>query len=294
MRAVPQSSRPPSLASTALLTHCMIASIPSMEPTFNMLAERLLATLDSRDPSLPAYWVAVAGGPGAGKSTLADAVTDRVNARLPGSTVVLPMDGFHYSKARLRELDPPNADHYLPRRGAPWTVMHALHMAVSYVGRPYIPHGIASHPVYSLRCLCCVQFDAEGLCDALRAAKATGEASLPTYCRVRSDPVPGGAVLKPSHRCVIVEGNYLLMRDDPRWAPLEELWDERWYVSCASAAEQRERLINRHLETWNDEKSARWGEGRIGAAARADANDVKNMEIIAASAPFADLLIESI
>ena len=72
------------------------------------------------------------------------------------------------------------------------------------------------------------------------------------------------------------------------------LWDERWYAQCASAEEQRQRLIWRHLETWNDEKAARWGAGEAGAAARADANDVLNMQLIAPSAKFADLTVESL
>ena len=72
------------------------------------------------------------------------------------------------------------------------------------------------------------------------------------------------------------------------------MWDERWYIQCASADEQRQRLISRHLETWNAEKAARWGAGEAGAAARADANDVLNMQLIAPSAQFADLTIESL
>ena len=50
----------------------------------------------------------------------------------------------------------------------------------------------------------------------------------------------------------------------------------------------------RHYETWNDEKSARWGAGLEGAAARADANDVLNMELIAPSEAYAELVIESV
>ena len=90
-----------------------------------------------------------------------------------------------------------------------------------------------------------------------------------------------------------MEGNYLLL-DDERWAPLAALWDERWFVRCASAAEQRKRLIARHLETWSEAKAAFWGEGEAGAAARADANDVLNMELIAPSQKHADLTIESL
>jgi pantothenate kinase len=231
-----------------------------MAATYDRLAARLLDRL-SMIPNVDGrtWWVGIAGGPGAGKSTLAEAVCARVNKAAGAEiSVVLPMDGFHYSRARLRELDPPDAAAYLPRRGALWT------------------------------------FDAELLCAALARAKSTGEASLPTYSRVLSDPVPGGVELRKIHRCVLVEGNYLLMKQDTKWAPLMELWDETWFVSCQSEAEQRRRLIARHLETWNEEKARRWGEGEAGAAARADANDVKNMRLIAPCAQHADLQIDSV
>ena len=66
--------------------------------------------------------IGISGPPGAGKSTLAAAVAGRVNrAQGRECCVVLPMDGFHYSRAQLCALDPPDAASYLPRRGAPWT-----------------------------------------------------------------------------------------------------------------------------------------------------------------------------
>ena len=43
-----------------------------------------------------------AGGPGAGKSTLAAAVAARSAADFGVEAAVLPMDGFHYSRAALR------------------------------------------------------------------------------------------------------------------------------------------------------------------------------------------------
>lgn len=249
---------------SALSSACMAAVISGatdarMVETYNSLSKQLLRTMAERDQAgAPPLWVGIAGGPGAGKSTLAAAVAERVNAAAPGSCVVLPMDGFHYSRARLREIDPPDAANFLPRRGAPWT------------------------------------FDAEALCEALRDANRVGEASLPTYSRQLSDPVDGGVRLEHSHRCVLVEGNYLLLRDEPRWAALDDLWQERWFVKCASAEEQRRRLIARHLETWNEEKTARWGPGEAGAAARADANDVKNMELIAPCEQYADRVVQSL
>jgi len=227
-----------------------------MTSTYNKLAQHLLSV-----PRARPYWVCIAGGPGSGKSTLAEAVAQRVN-EVAGAQlcVVLPMDGFHYTRARLRELDPPDAASYLPRRGAPWT------------------------------------FDAEACFAAFAAAKCNGHATLPTYSRELSDPVPGGVRLETCHEIVLCEGNYLLgaAQEEARWAPLDSLWDERWFIQCADAAAQRRRLILRHLETWNDDKTARWGAGEEGAAARADANDVLNMGLIAPMAAKAERVILSV
>ena len=96
-----------------------------MAPTYDRLATKVLDGISSRGPDSAPHWIAIGGGPGSGKSTLADAVAARVNAALglaqPPACVVLPMDGFHYSRAQLRALDPPDASEFLPRRGAPWT-----------------------------------------------------------------------------------------------------------------------------------------------------------------------------
>jgi len=238
----------------------------AMHPTYSRLTSKLLSTLADLDSACPEwatpkpYWVCIAGGPGSGKSTLAEAIAERVNAEQPGACVVLPMDGFHYSRSELKRLDPPDATSFLPRRGSPWT------------------------------------FDAEGCFAAFRAAKADGEGQMPTYSRELSDPVPGGVRLERSHRLVLCEGNYLLGAEgeQERWAPLATLWDETWFVRCPDAAAQRRRLIARHLETWNEEKSARWGVGEAGAAARADANDVLNMELIRPCEARADLIIDSL
>ena len=60
------------------------------------------------------FIVAIVGPPGAGKSTLADALCDALLAR--GETAaVLPMDGFHMDNGILKERG------LLPRKGAPET-----------------------------------------------------------------------------------------------------------------------------------------------------------------------------
>ncbi|KAB8249285.1 P-loop containing nucleoside triphosphate hydrolase protein [Aspergillus flavus] len=70
----------------------------------------------------PRFLVAIAGAPGSGKTTLANALTERLNA-MPASirrhTVCVPMDGFHLSRAELDQL--PNREEAYVRRGAPWT-----------------------------------------------------------------------------------------------------------------------------------------------------------------------------
>ena len=72
-----------------------------MGATYDMLAQRAVALHEAA--STPTVWIGIGGGPGAGKSTLAEAVAGRVNrAQGRECCVVLPMDGFHYSRAEVR------------------------------------------------------------------------------------------------------------------------------------------------------------------------------------------------
>ena len=71
-------------------------------------------TILRRAGSARRFLVGIAGPPGAGKSTLADALRDHLVAR--GETAeVLPMDGFHMDNGIL------DARGLLPRKGAPET-----------------------------------------------------------------------------------------------------------------------------------------------------------------------------
>jgi len=103
--------------------------------------------------------------------------------------------------------------------------------------------------------------------------------------------------LKRSHRVVLVEGNYLLLYDDPLWAPLRPLFDERCFLRVGDISEQGRRLIHRHLETWTPEKDRLWGPGgagEAGAAAKADANDIPNVRLVATTERYADLIVDSV
>lgn len=48
--------------------------------------------------------VAIVGAPGAGKSTVAQSLYQRLNALSPGRAAVLPMDGYHYDDGLLEQL----------------------------------------------------------------------------------------------------------------------------------------------------------------------------------------------
>ena len=58
---------------------------------------------------------AIAGAPGSGKSTMAEALAERLNSNEPGSAAVFPMDGYHFDDAVLL------ARGHRPRKGAPFT-----------------------------------------------------------------------------------------------------------------------------------------------------------------------------
>ena len=72
------------------------------EPTVATLADRVLR-LRARVPGPRPVLVGITGEPGAGKSTLADALLAELRSR--GATAVLvPMDGFHLANVALRTL----------------------------------------------------------------------------------------------------------------------------------------------------------------------------------------------
>ncbi|MBB4351357.1 MULTISPECIES: nucleoside triphosphate hydrolase [Rhizobiaceae] len=79
-----------------------------------MTTEEIARTLINRAGDKRRFIVAIAGPPGAGKSTLADALVVALQA-LCESAEVLPMDGFHMDNGVLQEKG------LLSRKGAPET-----------------------------------------------------------------------------------------------------------------------------------------------------------------------------
>jgi pantothenate kinase len=217
-----------------------------MPATCKRLAEKLRPKLqvDKEEMGKAQYWIGCAGGPGAGKTTIAETIVGLLNGIQEDSAIVIPMDGWHYTKEKLVQLH--GHDNGMMRRGAPWT------------------------------------FDVQQCHKDLSHAKTTGEADLPIYSREISDPVPGKVKLRTHHKVVVVEGIYLLHKEDDSngWDSLYALWDETWFVRCPSREIQVERLVQRSLKTWQEAKAKIWGPGEEGARKRAEFNDVKNMDVV--------------
>ncbi len=210
-------------------------------PVLEQPVQRLLSLLRAGGPR---RMIALAGLPGAGKSTLAARLAVAVNAQAgPGAIVALGMDGFHLSRAELRHL--PDPDAALVRRGAPWT------------------------------------FDPDALARRLhdvRAAAGRAAVPWPGFEHKIGDPVEGAELVVPAARLVLVEGLYLLCRDDG-WQAVHEAFDERWYLDTPLDLALA-RLSRRH--------QAVWGLSPEAAEARIAANDRLNAEIVRAASANAD------
>ena len=142
--------------------------------------------------------LAIAGPPGAGKTTFAKALVDQLAAMPGGSKTVslLPMDGYHLPNAALDKLGLRHV------KGAPQT----------FDVKAYIT--LLKH---------IVQF-----------ADRTWYA--PDFSRETDEPVPNGFCISPEVRLVVTEGNYLLLPGE--WAPIKKLCAETWFLDVDPAIER--------------------------------------------------------
>eukprot|EP00904_Undaria_pinnatifida_P002540 jgi/Undpi1/12287/HiC_scaffold_5.g01963.m1 len=156
-------------------------------------------------------WVAVAGAPGSGKTTLAAEVCRLVQEEFPA--VCVPMDGYHLYRRELAAM--PNPEEARRRRGAHWT------------------------------------FDGDRFLREIREARIRGRGSFPGFDHAAGDPVENLWVVEPSHAVVIVEGNYLLLKGVDPWDGASLLFDETWAIRCPSEVcgeRVRKRHVNTGIE----------------------------------------------
>lgn len=197
----------------------------------------VVAALGPAAAGAPRRLVALAGPPGAGKSTLAERLAARLGAA-GQLAAVMPMDGFHLDN---RLLEPRGL---LPRKGAPET------------------------------------FDGEGFVETVRRLRLSPSVLIPVFDRTRELAIAAAAEIAPDTRVVVVEGNYLLLDEDP-WRALRPLWDLAVYLDVPQAELER-RLVARWLAHGHD---------RAAAEAKARANDLVNAQRIAGAVLRPDLVL---
>ena len=173
----------------------------------------LAAALLSQSRSVPRLMVAVAGPPGSGKTAFATILVAVINAEADDdSAVLVGLDGWHYPNGYLET-------HFVGRDGQRIVLR-------SIKGAPET-------------------FDAAAAYDCLAEMRLGGRVSFPVYSRRLHEPVPAGGTVVPSHRIVVVEGNYLLLDEEP-WLRFHELFDVRVFIS-AGLDTLLEGLRERHL-----------------------------------------------
>jgi pantothenate kinase len=186
--------------------------------------------------------IGITGPPGAGKSTLSSAVVAAVREDAPGSCVLVGMDGWHLAHDVLTRVGT------VARKGAPDT------------------------------------FDGAGYVDALRRLRSQAHDDLPIWLpefrRSIEDAVAGAVEVRPEHRLIVTEGNYLLLDTAP-WDAVRSMLDVCWYVDVPDEL-RLARLAARH---------AHFGWSLDEAEHRARVVDQSNADLVEAMAGRADAIV---
>jgi pantothenate kinase len=168
-------------------------------------------------------------------------LASRLATEIGDDSVVVPMDGFHLHDDELARL---GLSH---RKGAPET------------------------------------FDVPGYLALLRRLRTETSHTVyaPEFDRAREESIAGAIAVRPEHRLVITEGNYLLY-DGPGWSDVLPLLDEAWYVESDEQL-RLSRLVQRHIDHGKPPDVAhRW----------ATVSDQANADLVARTRAAADVLVE--
>ncbi|MEL6920984.1 MAG: nucleoside triphosphate hydrolase [Pseudomonadota bacterium] len=198
----------------------------------------VLAAIEKRaSPAKPRTLIGIAGPPGAGKSTLAEAVVAKLNNKDAETACLVPMDGFHLDNAILRQRG------LLAQKGSPQT------------------------------------FDAYGFVDLVRrVTKLDAPVYYPVFDRDRDIAIAGVGFVKIDTGIVVVEGNYLLLENEP-WSQLASCFDMTVMLNPGLDT-LRKRLIQRWRDQGIDDEKA---------TERALSNDIPNAQFVIAHSAAADV-----
>ncbi|KAK4199351.1 P-loop containing nucleoside triphosphate hydrolase protein [Triangularia verruculosa] len=178
--------------------------------------------------------IGISGPPGSGKTTLSTILTTTLNTHLPNQAIFLPLDGYHFSRAQLDAFpDPSHAHKY--RGSEPTFDGPAFLSLVTALTKPVTP---TTPTIYA-----------------------------PSFDHALKDPVENAIGILPTHRIVVIEGNYIMLNKSP-WSSVPPLLDVKVFVA---APEQilRQRLAKRHLAAGLVDSLEKGEE-------RADFNDIPN------------------
>ena len=116
-------------------------------------------------------------------------------------------------------------------------------------------------------------FDVDGFHSLLERIRATRKpVYYPVFDRVRDLAITGAGVVLPETEIVIVEGNYLMLDEDP-WTALAPLFDLEIFLDTPSSLLEK-RLVQRWLDHGHDPEAA---------LDRARSNDIPNAERVLGS-----------
>ena len=199
-----------------------------------MTPQDLAREITTRGAAADRYIVGIAGPPGAGKSTIAEAIVKSIGA---GARVV-PMDGFHFDNGVLDRLG------LRARKGAPET------------------------------------FDALGFVHLMQRLRAGNDAAIPVFDRETDLARAGADLVTGADKYLIVEGNYLLLDEQP-WTALAPVFDLTVFIDVP----ERE-LDRRLLERWH-----RFGKTPADARHWIDSNDMPNIRRVSQGSRQADIVL---
>lgn len=204
------------------------------------VAARLLPHVRRRAGDSDRYLLGLTGPPGVGKSALAEALVEAFEAEYGAGHAVV-------------------------------VGMDGFHLRQAELRRRGLAHVKGSPET----------FDADGFVRLLRRLRgARSVVAAPAFDRTAEEPVPGAVSVRPSHRLVVVEGNYLLL--DGPWAPVRELLDDVWQLRLPDDVRVPD-LVARHV-----------AHGRTPEAAHEWVlrSDEANARLVAAAAERADAVVD--